>query len=190
MAAHRTAAHTARERGLDHIPPEIKTELVDQFRHGVLVGLKTVPRREHGEQLPARNLPERLRDRQADVLHFTEDLTIPFTNNQGERDLRMVKLQQKISGRLPSEQATQTPAPHPRLHLRRRQARHQHHDRTPRRHHRKPLDATNSRRHLNVYRLTTPVARRTVYATLYVPYPDRHTCSGGHHDRHQSRPPI
>ena len=46
----------------------------------------------------ARNLLERLRDYETDVLRFLEDPAIPFTNNQGERDIRMLKVQQKISG--------------------------------------------------------------------------------------------
>lgn len=46
----------------------------------------------------ARNLLERLRDYETDVLRFLDDPAIPFTNNQGERDIRMLKVQQKISG--------------------------------------------------------------------------------------------
>ncbi|WP_373565901.1 IS66 family transposase [Microbulbifer okhotskensis] len=34
---------------------------------------------------------------QRDVLHFMENQDTPYTNNQGERDLRMAKVQQKIS---------------------------------------------------------------------------------------------
>ena len=46
----------------------------------------------------ARNLLERLRDFERDVLRFMEMESVPFTNNQGENDLRMTKVQQKISG--------------------------------------------------------------------------------------------
>ena len=46
----------------------------------------------------ARNLLLRLRDYEADVLRFLTDPRVPFTNNQGERDIRMSKVQQKISG--------------------------------------------------------------------------------------------
>lgn len=45
-----------------------------------------------------RNLLERLRDYEDDVLRFMTDPEVPFTNNQGEQDLRMTKVQQKISG--------------------------------------------------------------------------------------------
>lgn len=45
-----------------------------------------------------RNLLERLRDYEDDVLRFMTSPEIPFTNNQGERDIRMTKVQQKISG--------------------------------------------------------------------------------------------
>jgi transposase len=46
----------------------------------------------------ARNLLERLRDFEDDVLRFMTDVNVPFTNNLAERDLRMNKVQQKISG--------------------------------------------------------------------------------------------
>lgn len=46
----------------------------------------------------ARNLLERLRDYEADVLRFMAEAEVPFSNNQAENDLRMTKVQQKISG--------------------------------------------------------------------------------------------
>jgi len=46
----------------------------------------------------ARNLLERLKDFEADVLRFMDNELVPFTNNQGERDLRMTKVHQKIAG--------------------------------------------------------------------------------------------
>ncbi len=46
----------------------------------------------------SRNLLERLRDFEGDVLRFMENEKVSFTNNLGENDIRMTKVQQKISG--------------------------------------------------------------------------------------------
>ncbi len=46
----------------------------------------------------ARNLLERLINYESDVLRFMDNPDVPFTNNLGENDIRMTKVQQKISG--------------------------------------------------------------------------------------------
>lgn len=46
----------------------------------------------------SRNLLERLRDYENDVLRFMDNIRVPFSNNLGENDIRMTKVQQKISG--------------------------------------------------------------------------------------------
>ena len=46
----------------------------------------------------SRNLLERLRDYEQDALRFMDNEIVPFSNNLGENDIRMTKVQQKISG--------------------------------------------------------------------------------------------
>jgi transposase len=104
------AHHQARDGRLTQIPAHIREPLISDFRHAVRVGLADLPRipgpKSTTAQLPGRCLLEALRDRENDVLRFVFDTEIPPTNNQGERDLRPLKTQQKISGRLQSENTT------------------------------------------------------------------------------------
>ena len=96
-------AHDARERGRTAIPPDIADPLLRAWRHAIRVGLARHPARSSWKQSKTRNLLERLRDRETDVLRFAHDLSVPFTNNQAERDLRPTKTQMKISGTFRSE---------------------------------------------------------------------------------------
>ncbi len=101
-------ANLAREAGRATIDDAVKNKLIKLFTDGVKVGLSDTT--SHGDrpgERKARLVLEVLRDREADVLRFAHDLNVPATSNQAERDLRPSKTQQKISGRLTSEQRTQ-----------------------------------------------------------------------------------
>lgn len=69
------------------------TKLINQ-------GIGTLPARHQPGSVhrDAYNLLRRLRDQRGDVTRYWTDLAVPFDNNQAERDLRMAKLQQKVSG--------------------------------------------------------------------------------------------
>jgi transposase len=84
-------------RQLSHERLESLTESYDRL---VTEGLKAPPPSgvPDGIQKQARNLLLRLGRRKEEVLRSVTDFCVPFDNNQAERDLRMIKLQQKTSG--------------------------------------------------------------------------------------------
>jgi transposase len=55
----------------------------------------------------ARALLERLMNFKEDVLRFLDNPIVPFTNNQGENDIRMTKVHQKISGSFRSKKGAE-----------------------------------------------------------------------------------
>ena len=104
------AANQAREQGLAAVPATTAAPFITAYRSATTAGLADLAarpgatRRHHRQH--RQRLLEDLRDRENDVLRFTTDLRIPPTTNQAERDLRPAKTQEKISGRLRSEQTT------------------------------------------------------------------------------------
>lgn len=97
FALNRAADH-ARAAGHTAVTDEAADPLIRAWRNAITDGLQLHPRRPGRKQSMTHNLLARLRDREADLLRFTRDVSVPFTNNQAERDLRPVKTQIKISG--------------------------------------------------------------------------------------------
>lgn len=79
-------------------PPDEQAAWEAVFWRRIEDGEGLHPRQPGRKQSDATKLLKALRDHHVAVLAFLYDLTVPFTNNQAEQDLRMVKVQQKIAG--------------------------------------------------------------------------------------------
>jgi transposase len=100
------AVERERQAGGKRLNPQVLTELSARYDRLVAEGQDADPPAEEPEQVKkqARNLLLRLQRRKEEVLRFLTDFQVPFDNNQAERDLRMVKLQQKTLGCFRSEE--------------------------------------------------------------------------------------
>jgi transposase len=96
----------AKGEGAQRLAEDDLRSLTESYDRLVAEGLRAQPPPEVPEQVrkQARNLLLRLERRKEEVLRFLTDFHVPFDNNQAERDLRMVKLQQKTSGCFRSEE--------------------------------------------------------------------------------------
>lgn len=105
MKAH---VHDARTSGLSQLPSSLYRSLRARYATLLHQGYQSqppetganasAPKRGRPKQSPARNMLDRLSQQEEAVLAFLYDFAVPFDNSQAERDIRMIKLQQKVSG--------------------------------------------------------------------------------------------
>jgi len=95
----------ARAAGLSALPEAVTTDFFHRYDHLLAEAARSHSRRtgppgqrRRVKQSPAHNLVVRRRTHRNGVLRFITDLRVPFGNHQAERDLRMPKLKQKVSG--------------------------------------------------------------------------------------------
>jgi transposase len=108
LAEIQQAVEVAKALGQAALSAEQLTDFKSHYDQIVAEGLLVNPPPERTEeqtrkrgrvkQTPPKNLLDRLRDHPDMVLAFMYDFKVPFDNNQAERDIRMAKLKQKISG--------------------------------------------------------------------------------------------
>jgi len=107
LLAIKAAVDTARQAGGAALPGAELERFTARYFQIVVAGYDenptlepetTVKHRGRRKQSKARNLLDRFRNRADGILAFMYDFSVPFENNMSERDLRMMKLRQKISG--------------------------------------------------------------------------------------------
>lgn len=98
------AVDDAKAHGLTAVPESARHGFEKRYTQAVTTGQQANPpsppsgQRGRTKQSAAYNLLQRLTTYREAVLRFLHDFRVPFDNNLAERDLRMVKLRQKISG--------------------------------------------------------------------------------------------
>ena len=98
------AKQIAQSQGEQALEPVLLLRYRRVYQRIVAHGLwqNPVPERTGKRGRPAngasRSVLLRLQQREDEVLRFALDFAVPFDNNQAERDLRMIKVQQKVSG--------------------------------------------------------------------------------------------
>jgi hypothetical protein len=105
---------TARQEQRHALRPEQVTDFETQYEQFVTQGEQANPpnMRQDGQrgrvkQSTATNLLARLRNHREKILAFMYDFKVPFDNNLAERDIRMAKVHQKVSGGFRSEGGAQ-----------------------------------------------------------------------------------
>jgi transposase len=93
-----TAAAAARAAGQPALDPQILATIRNHYRGAIAKALTDNSARAGPLAADAGTLARRFRDHEDIILRFVVDLAVPFTNNQAERDVRPVKIQQRTSG--------------------------------------------------------------------------------------------
>jgi len=112
----KAAVDTAKEKSKTKLSPKKLADFSAQYDVLLKQGFKKNPlpktqvpaRRGRPKQSIAKNLLDRLLDHKEAVLAFMYDFNVPFDNNQAERDIRMMKVKQKISGCFRSDHGPET----------------------------------------------------------------------------------
>jgi transposase-like protein len=84
--------------GADTVNPDALDKQVQLYRSAAQIGITQTAARSSKVMRKHNALARRLLDRQDDYLRFTTNRRIPADNNGSERDIRMIKLRQKVSG--------------------------------------------------------------------------------------------
>ena len=105
------------------VDPDALDKQVQLYRSAAQIGLTQTAARTGKLMRKHHALARRLLDRQDDYLRFTTDSRIPPDNNGSERDIRMIKLRQKVSGCLRTLTGAQPVLRDPQLPVHRRQTR-------------------------------------------------------------------
>lgn len=98
------AVDTARADGLVAVSAEATRDFLARYDTILAAGARANPppeptgKRGRPKRGKAGSLVDRLHTHKAEALAFLEDFAVPFDNNQAERDIRMTKVRQKISG--------------------------------------------------------------------------------------------
>ena len=98
LTAMQALVREAVSHGRDAVDPAALAAQVRLFRSAALAGASQTAARSGALMKKHNALARRLRDRQDDYLRFTRDWRISPDNNGCERDIRMTKLKQKVSG--------------------------------------------------------------------------------------------
>ena len=111
----KTTVDTAKDEGKLQLPAKTVIDFNRQYRQIVSQGLQPYliepksnapPKRGRKKQSKTKNLLDRFDKYQTQTLRFMTDFRVPFDNNQAERDIRMTKVKQKISGTFRSPNGT------------------------------------------------------------------------------------